>query len=680
MITALVAVALFGALNYYAANELLRTGTRDQLASVAQGRARTIEKGAERLLADVSAISADLGVGRALEDFIQAFDELENNPLDENQLAELENFYENEIVSTINELGLGPITVGDLLPPTDAGRYIQYYYTLARLDGNEPPADAGDGSSYSEVNSANNEFLETLAETTGGGDLLLISASTGDVVYSTNKNIDIGTSLLDGPYADSALASAVDRLPQVQAGGSVLTNFENYFPGGGKPVLFAASTVRSGTEVVGVLAIQVPVEALNAITTAGGNWEAVGLGSGESYVVASDLLLQSESRLWIEDPDKYLDRTDDPELRSLLEAFGSPVGFQTVDTAAVREALEGRPFEGSTKNYLGQKTFTSSTPITVPGVRWVVVTDVPLGDALQPLNDYLFKMAIVLLLVLPSSALVGFWLAKRLTRPIAPAVEAALAVSNGERKPQLPALGNDEFGDLGRRLIKMAEELERQETALADEYESTRQLMLAVLPEHVVAADGELSNTAATSDTATVVAVSVDIDRESLDADDDEIVEAYASVSHFAQDLAEEHSLERIRVAADRFLFLAGSRQETDGADDALRFASALTRAVTDFAVTNDIAFVTHVGLSTGTVATGILERGNLTFGAWGEPVRRALAIGALSQAEEILVDASTAGAAADSWIMESASHIVDLNDESMRLFILEPTPANADV
>ncbi|NOX29422.1 MAG: hypothetical protein GXP35_05145 [Actinobacteria bacterium] len=138
MITALIAVALFGALNYFAANQLLRSGTHDQLASVAQGRARTIETGTERLLGDVAAIAADLGVSRALEDFIEAFDELENDPLDDSQLAELEEFYENEVVSAINEVGLGPVTVGELMPATNAGRYVQYYYTLAGQDGNEP--------------------------------------------------------------------------------------------------------------------------------------------------------------------------------------------------------------------------------------------------------------------------------------------------------------------------------------------------------------------------------------------------------------------------------------------------------------------------------------------------------------------------------------------------------------
>ncbi|MDH3681118.1 MAG: hypothetical protein OEV40_14360 [Acidimicrobiia bacterium] len=45
-----------------------------------------------------------------------------------------------------------------------------------------------------------------------------------------------------------------------------------------------------------------------------------------------------------------------------------------------------------------------------------------------------------------------------------------------------------------------------------------------------------------------------------------------------------------------------------------------------------------------------MLDRGSLTFGAWGEPVRRALAIAALSRADEILVDLTTAeGAEPDS-------------------------------
>jgi class 3 adenylate cyclase len=685
VITAFVAVALFGAVNYYAAYDLLRSGTQDQLSAVAQGRAATIESGTNRLLAEVSANASDLGVVRALEDFIDAYDELHDEPLTAAQLAELDERYEANIIEPVNKsgvtdaLGRSAIEIDDIRPESDAGRYVQYYYGSG--SGEDPPADAGDGSTYSEVNAANTEFMKTLASSTGGGDILLISAETGDVVYSFNKGIDVGTSLIDGPYNESALAEAVfDRLPRVQAGDSVLTDFQIYIPSGGIPVLFASSAIKSGTDIIGALAMQIPVEALNTITTGNGDWESIGLGSGESYVVDSGLVLQSESRKWIEDPQGYLDRVSDDQTRSLIEIFESPVGIQVVDTEPVRTAFEGQDFEGSTKNYLGEKTFSSSTSINVAGVRWAVVTDAPLSDTQQPLRDYAIKMLLVLLVVLPLSGLVGVWLARLLTRPIPPAVEAADKVAHGDRHPELPALGNDEFGDLGRRLVKMAGELERQESALAEEYENKRQLMLAVLPASLVEADGQVSGTGATVDTATVIAVSVDAHQDSMDADDEELVESLATLSRYAEDVAAEHNIERIRVAADRFLFLAGSEEETDGANEALEFTSRVTGKIVEFRKANDLAVTIHIGLSTGAVATGVLERGSLTFGAWGEPVRRALAISALSRSEEILVDTSTAAAAADSWTMELADHIVDLNDEPMTLFTLELEPATSEV
>ena len=60
------------------------------------------------------------------------------------------------------------------------------------------------------------------------------------------------------------------------------------------------------------------------------------------YVVGADRLLRSQSRLWIEDPDEFLDEIDDDSLRGLVQAFNSPVGLQPVDTEPVRAAFEGR--------------------------------------------------------------------------------------------------------------------------------------------------------------------------------------------------------------------------------------------------------------------------------------------------------------------------------------------------
>ncbi len=200
--------------------------------------------------------------------------------------------------------------------------------------------------------------------------------------------------------------------------------------------------------------------------------------------------MRSESRPWIEDPQAYLDRLDDPDLAGLIDTFDSPIGLQPVETEPVDEAVDGRVFSGTASNYLGQSTYSYATPIEAPGVDWVVVADVPLSEARSPLFAYARRLGLVFLLLLPLAGLVGYVMAGRLTRPIQPVMQAARAVAAGDRDPQLPELGRDEFGDLSRRLRSMAHELGRHEAQLADAYEEQRQLLLAVLPPHIVAEGG----------------------------------------------------------------------------------------------------------------------------------------------------------------------------------------------
>lgn len=673
VLTALAAIALFGALNYLAADRLLRTGTQEQLASVAQARARSIELGTDRLLGRVSTASGDLGVAQAMQDFETAFVAVGDDTLQPAEAAALDDFYERNVVQPINEADLADITLADVAPSSVAGRFVQYHYTIASTP-------TGDDTAYADAVADHEDFLIELSDTIAGGDVLLISSDTGEIVYSVDKRIDLGTSLVDGPYANSSLAElVVEDLPQVRAGDSLLSDFQIYIPTGGRPVLFAASAIRSGNEIVGVLAVEIPLAALDRITTADGNWDALGLGDGESYVVASDRLLQSTSRAWLDDPESYLDRVEDPEQRRLIEVFGSPVGVQTVDTEPVTQGFEGQPFEGPSTNYLGREVYSSSASIDVPGVEWVVVTDVPLDDARRPVNEYLVRMAIVAAIMLPVTALAGLWIARRLTRPIRPAVDAARAVADGERHPDVPSGRNDEFGDLARRLARMASALERQEQALADEYERKRQMLLAVLPPHLVEPGGDVSGTGDRADFSTVVAVAVDTDRNEFDAEED-LAEMLGGAARLAERLAHEHGVERIRVAADRSLFLAGASHDhdsDDGADAALTFVTALAAGIEELREANPRAIALHTGVSTGPVATGVLELGSLTFGAWGEPVRRALAISALSSPDEILVDATTVEAATRSWTFRPADDIVDLADEPMAVstLVLDPEP-----
>ncbi|MDY7105051.1 MAG: adenylate/guanylate cyclase domain-containing protein [Actinomycetota bacterium] len=676
VLAAVVSLVFVAALNFFGALRLLLNGNEDRLVAVGESRAASIEQGIDRVLDNVSVAAADLAVALALEGFGETFSELDDEPLEPRQLAELEDAYGELVVDAVADAGLEPVTVDETMPASDAGRYVQYHYGLgaaARGERDLDLADAGDGSDYSELRSAFHPYLASLVATMQLGDLLLVDADTADVVYSAQGRIDVGTNLRDGPFADTALARAVlDDLSNTRVGETVIADYERYLPGGGRPVLFAASAVRSGTEIVGALVAELPVEALTNITTAGGAWEQIGLDEGEAYVVGPDLLLRSESRRWIEDPEGYLEAIDGEEHASLVEVFESPVGLQVVDTEPVTEALDGHTFSGVATDYLGEATFSYARLLDVAGLQWAVVVDEPIASARAPFAEYFRRLGLVVAIIVPLVVVLGIVLADRLARRIPAMVRAAHEVAAGERDPDVGTQVNDELGDLGRRLRRLAADLGRREAQLAAEYERRRELLATVLPERIVdavdsdrysAAEGDLV------DVGTVIAVRVVLDDAGGAPDDVDVGELLAEDARFAESLAHERGIERIRADADRYLFVAGAGRDEAGADDALAYATDLSAAVAEVAAREQVTMSVSVGLATGSVAMGVVGAGGLTFAAWGEPVRQALAVCALAAGGQVLLDRSAADAlTSDDWRLEEAEELVDVDGRPMAL------------
>ncbi len=671
---ALIAVVIFGTLNFFAARRLLQSGAQAQLLSLGESRAESTRLALDRLFAGVATTAADGGIARATSEFGGAFAELDGSRLDAVQRGELDDFYRTNVLAPLNALDIGTYTLDEIRPATPAAEYLQYHYTLAAATANDirtVPVDPGDGSRYTELNVEYQTLMDTVSRAFGGGDVMIVDPA-GVVVYSKDKRIDIGTDLTDGPLQHSDLAVAInERLPRTRAGEAIATDFATYIPARGRPVLFSVAEIRADDRTIGALAVEISNDALTAIMNppaAAGIFDAI-----ESYVVSTDHVLQSETNLWRDDQAEYLSHVDDPQQGPLMEAVGSPVGIQLVETEPVDAALDGDEFSGSSTNFLGQRTFTYATSLDTPSVGWVVVTDTPLSDVRQPLHDYVGQIVVVLLATMAGAAIIGLLLAHRLARPVKPALDAAVAVAHGDRHPTLRTDGRDEFGDLARRLTTMATQLDAEEQALAAAYDSKRQLLLAVLPAHLVRADGAVSGTGEVTDVATAVAVSLDVERDPTTIDQHDSVAILATVAARSEEIADRFGLERIRVAADRHLFLAPAADDgSDGVSAASAFAVELVGAVRALASENDIALSVHVGMATGAIATGVLDGGSLTFGAWGEPVRRALAIGALATSGEILLDGSSAAKGPISaGVVESAPEIVDLDGEPMDLFSL---------
>ncbi|MEO1061432.1 MAG: HAMP domain-containing protein [Actinomycetota bacterium] len=669
-------VLVLGSFNYWAARTVLDDQVDQQLETLQNEQAKEIRSGLERLRGRVAASAADARVVAALADLGEARAALgaESDLVDAADVEALSDWYRDEVLGPLEAAEIDVGDVDDLLPTTDAGRAMQLRYTLGR------PA-SGDDSAFAEVHDRYVGELTDLAELTDLGDLLLVDRA-GNVVFSVAKSIDFGTNLLDGPYDDSGLADALNRqLPTVPTGDGVYVDFARYLPASGAPVLFIAAAVRADSEVVGSIAFQVDAAALTELTTAGQRWEEIGLGdSGETYVVGADGLLRSDSRLWLEDPDEYLralEGTDaSPRVGELIELFGSTVLLQPAETDAVRTALDGEVFSGSATNYLGRSTSTFASPVGVEGLDWVIVADIGAGETDDAIDSYLGTVLLLAAILVPIVWLCGLWLAHRLTRPVTPLLAAADSVASGDLETTAPDLGGDELGDLARRLNDLTNDLRSEEEALAAEEAATTEMLLAALPPRLVSqirsGEQELDELV---DRATVVSITTMGLMDELGGEA-EVIELTSQISRRLELLAVETGVERGRSSADHHLFTAGLDSSDDGAAAAAAFVLGAKRLLAEVADEESVHVSFRAGLATGDLATGLVGSTQLSFGLWGEPPRRALALDAVASPGQVLLDPSVVEALGDGWSIEPIGDLVDLGGAPISAAELVGSPA----
>ncbi len=677
----LLSVLALGLFNYVVARSLLTDAVEAQLDNHQGGQVRAIQAGLTRLTDLASTVARDQGTVQALEAFSGAYRDLQGRSdlLAPAELAALQEFYEQTDVEGAAAIDLPP---GEqLLPRDDAGRYLQYHYVATnpfpedrRDELTSVPADT---TAYGDAHAEAHERIAELLVGFGFGDLMLID-DRGNVVYSTDKRIDFATDVAAGPYRDSGLADAVaQRLPRAAVNEAVLVDFEPYLPAGGRPVMFAAATVSDGADVIGAVVLEIPVELLNVVTTSQRGWERTGLGeTGETYVVGSDRLLRSDSRLWLENPEGYLDALDaagyPPELGASIAAADTTVLLQPASTEPVNEAFDSQRFVGRNANYLDQRTLTVAGPLAFGDLEWVVVADLGAAEANAALASLQRGLLVLALILVAAVAGVGVLLADRIARPVQPVVTAAAAVAGGDLDTPVTDLGRTEIGDIGRRLNTLTDDLRAQRDAKAAEQSEITELLLSVLPARLVdrlqAGDVEVADL---TDTATVVAMTVHGPFDSVGLSPDTALEFSARLSRALEDTAERLGVERVRSASDHHVFAAGLGAADVAADDAASFVAEVGVALSEFEHETGVAVGYHAGLCAGEVVAGLLHRETFTYGVFGEPTRTALALDAVAADGQILVHESVAARLGPQWVLEPADGLVDLRGDAVEALLL---------
>ncbi|WP_242045692.1 MULTISPECIES: methyl-accepting chemotaxis protein [unclassified Calothrix] len=376
----------------------------------------------------------------AMIEFDQAFQKISNQNLPQDGDEKIMNFYQKNFLPRLSKTNFKTNNLSAYKPSHSVTRYLQYHY-LANNPYSVGQKDkliaATDGSEYSKIHSKYHQLFKKLIEKFGYYDLFLINPNTSDIIYTVYKEIDFGANLNTGILAETNFSKLVNTVKKNPNRGVVqIVDYQPYQPSYMAPAAFVAAPIYNGENLVGILAIQLPIDQINRVLTSNNNWQNDGLGNtGETYMVGYDLLMRSNSRLLLEDSQAYINilksqNVSDETIR-LLEQLKTSVFLQMVNTESARLAIKQQ--SGTliiNQNYQGKAVLSSYAPLKIAGVNWAIISELGLSEAYQPiynLQRVLIIATIVLSLVI---AILANFLAHKFVNPIEELVKVSNTIAN----------------------------------------------------------------------------------------------------------------------------------------------------------------------------------------------------------------------------------------------------------
>jgi PAS domain S-box-containing protein len=455
----------------------LERSSFDRLTAVREMKAQQIEEYFETISDLVLSFAETESTRNALANFALAFRIIEgqatrrdNDPGARDTVAaendNLMSYYAEEFYPRLARNLVDPVTAGpdQFYPSGVASRYLQNLYISANpqpVDEKHLLASVGDGSVYDNLHARYHSSFSSYLDRFGFYDIFLVEPQDGIIVYSVFKEVDFATSLLTGPYSGSGLADVVRQaLASDEPGELFVSDFSSYAPSYNAPAAFIATPVFMGGDMIGVVALQMPIDRINQIMTSQNSWSDVGLGqTGETYIVGSDFRMRNQSRFLIDDPDGYFEAI---RLAGVTEAtvqaiqnFDSTVGLQEVRTPGTVAALIGVTSTEIFPDYRGVNVLSSYRPLALDGLDWVIMSEIDEAEAFAPIETLKRTTLLIGSGIFAFIAMMSFFIARAVARPIKELTERAEALATGDLSTRIEAVGRDEVHLLAKSFESM---------------------------------------------------------------------------------------------------------------------------------------------------------------------------------------------------------------------------------
>ena len=633
LITSVLSAAVVGYIGYSSGRHSLQASVFDRMTEIRQSQTRQLQSMFSDLTDSLIVYSRGWTGSEAIDAFIGGFNQLGNAQIDPAQQQSIVNYY-NDVFAKAEDAQTGhTVNVDALLPTSNAQRYLQAYYTAPVADPNAAIKvdDAHDGSAWSAANARFNDFFREIVTRFGFEDALLIDPQ-GNIVYSAYKGVDLGSNILTGPYRGGLLTDAYTKAMRSNDVDYVgVTDFGDYQPAD-EPTAWMVSPVGSESRIDGVLALQFPISKINKLMTMDKRWEESGMGkTGETFIVGPDDLMRSDSRLFLEDPQRFVGDVvkagTPPDVAQDAIRQKTTTLVQPVATEATRLAQQGQRGTLITRDYLGHQTLQAYGPVDIPGLHWTVIATIDTSEAFAPVAAFTRKLVLSTAVIIFVVCLAAMLLARLFVRPIRRLEAGAQRISSGDYDVNLPVLSRDEFGELTATFNDMSRNLAIKDELLTEQRRENDRLLLSLMPEPVVQRyrEGEQTIAQDHQNVTVIFADIVGLDELSAELDSEQVLEIVNKLVRQFDAAAENLGVEQVRTLHNGYLASCGlSVPRLDNVRRTVDFAIEMQRIIGRFNAETGRDLKLRAGIDTGAVSSGLVGRTSLAYDLWGQAVNLA--------------------------------------------------------
>jgi len=307
-------------------------------------------------------------------------------------------------------------------------------------------------------------------------DILLVNAK-GYVVYSTQKNIEFATNLIDGPFKDTDMGQAYKKaMKSDDSKFSMMTDFKAHLADFNQQAAFIISPIQDleeedAFEILGTMIIKITPKKLNDILSSNHQWEDIGLGkSGDILVVDNNKKIFSTNRHFIENKNEFFDlisKTEiDSQTQDLIKELNDTAGILSSNNTATDLALQNKAGVMAENNVFNQPSLFAYAPIKAFGRHWAILSGLTTEEAFianKSLSNTLLitSMSIVTIMVI-IALVIGVIFSFRLIKPIQALDKSIQYIdSESDLTHKIPASSTYEFDKMANLLNCMLETFRR---------------------------------------------------------------------------------------------------------------------------------------------------------------------------------------------------------------------------